>query len=210
MNHVYASKIDISNFRAFGPNFSLSIPPGPGLVIVYGMNGLGKTTFFEAIEWLLTGHVRRIDDAKESRSPLANHLTRRGAEPKSHFVAATFGPDEKRISRSETENPSASELTDLLVSSEWTPKPDDISTYLRLTMFLPQARKFRFEEEKPKDQWQLLRGPAGVDQLDVMRRALGGLPTKNAFDKVADDLRAKVFVQKRALDDWKGHPDSFT
>ena len=203
MNHVYASKIDISNFRAFGPNFSLSIPPGPGLVIVYGMNGLGKTTFFEAIEWLLTGDVRRIDDAKESRSPLAKHLTRRGAEPKSHFVAATFGPDEKRISRSETENPSASELIDLLVSSEWTPKPDDISTYLRLTMFLPQARKFRFEEEKPKDQWQLLRGPAGVDQLDVMRRALGGLPTKNAFDKVADDLRAKVLVQKRALDDWK-------
>lgn len=203
MKHVYASKIDISNFRAFGPNFSLSIPPGPGLIIVYGMNGLGKTTFFEAIEWLLTGNVRRIDDAKESRSPLAKHLTRRGAEPMSHFVAATFGPDEKRISRSETEQPSASELNDLLVSSDWTPKPDDISTYLRLTMFLPQARKFRFEEEKPKDQWQLLRGPAGVDQLDVMRRALGGLPTKNAFDKVADDLKTKAFIQKKAFDDWK-------
>ncbi len=203
MNHVYANKIDIHNFRAFGPNFSLSIPPGPGLIIVYGMNGLGKTTFFEAIEWLLTGNVRRIDDAKDSRSPLAKHLTRRGAEPGSHFVAATFGPDEKRISRSETEQPSANELNNLLVSSDWTPKPDDISTYLRLTMFLPQARKFRFEEEKPKDQWQLLRGPAGVDQLDVMRRALGGLPTKNAFDKVATDLRIEVSAQKRALDDWK-------
>jgi len=203
MNHVYANKIDIHNFRVFGPNFSLSIPPGPGLIIVYGMNGLGKTTFFEAIEWLLTGDVRRIDDAKESRSPLAKHLTRRGAEPKSHFVSATFGPDETRISRSETEQPSATDLNDLLVSSDWTPTPDDISTYLRLTMFLPQARKFRFEEEKPKDQWQLLRGPAGVDQLDVMRRALGGLPTKNAFDKVADGLRTKVSVQKRAIDDWK-------
>lgn len=203
MNHVYASKIDIHNFRAFGPNFSLSIPPEPGLIIVYGMNGLGKTTFFEAIEWLLTGGVRRIEDAKETRSPLAKHLTRRGAEPKSHFVAATFGPSEERISRSETEQPSASELNDLLVSPNWTPKPDDISTYLRLTMFLPQARKFRFEEEKPKDQWELLRGPAGVDQLDVMRRALGGLPTRNAFDKVADELRTKVLVQKRSLDDWK-------
>ena len=203
MKHVYASKIDISNFRAFGPNFSLSIPPEPGLIIVYGMNGLGKTTFFEAIEWLLTGNVRRIDDAKESRSPLAKHLTRRGAEPRSHFVAATFGPDEKRISRSETEQPSVTELNDLLVSADWTPKPDDISTYLRLTMFLPQARKFRFEEEKPKDQWELLRGPAGVDQLDVMRRALGGLPTKNAFDKASDDLKTKAFIQKKAFDDWK-------
>ena len=202
MNHVYASKIDIHNFRAFGPNFSLSIPPKPGLIIVYGMNGLGKTTFFEAIEWLLTGDVRRIDDAKEARSPLAKHLTRRGAEPKSHFVAATFGPGKERISRSETEQPSASELIDLLVSADWAPKPDDISTYLRLTMFLPQARKLRFEEENPKDQWQLLRGPAGVDQLDVMRRALGGLPTRNAFDKVADDLRTTVFFQKRSLSDW--------
>jgi DNA repair exonuclease SbcCD ATPase subunit len=70
MNHVYAKRIDISNFRAFGANFSLSIPPRPGLVIVYGMNGLGKTTFFEAIEWLLTGDVRRIRSAMPARSQL--------------------------------------------------------------------------------------------------------------------------------------------
>lgn len=69
-------------------------------------------------------------------------------------------------------------------------------------MFLPQARKFRFEEENPKDQWQLLRGPAGVDRLDVMRRSLGGLPTRNAFERVADDLRAEVLIQRRFLTDW--------
>tara|TARA_R110002167_G_scaffold148524_2_gene341502 strand:- start:12853 stop:15930 length:3078 start_codon:yes stop_codon:yes gene_type:complete len=203
MNHVYAQKIDISNFRTFGPNFSLSIPSGPGLVIVYGMNGLGKTTFFEAIEWLLTGDVRRIREAMTSRSKLDNHLTRHGTEPNSHFVAVTFGPDNKRISRSVSQQPRLAELNQLLVSPDWTPQPEDISTYLRLTMFLPQARKFRFEEENPKDQWQLLRGPAGVDQLDVMRRALGGLPTKNAFDRVVSDLQAKLINQKRELDDWK-------
>lgn len=57
---LYLRRIEISNFRAYGDNFSLSLP-GPGVTILTGPDGAGKSTFFEAIEWALTGRVRRIE-----------------------------------------------------------------------------------------------------------------------------------------------------
>lgn len=36
--------------------------PGPGLTVVCGRNGSGKSSFAEAFEVLLTGQIRRLDD----------------------------------------------------------------------------------------------------------------------------------------------------
>jgi chromosome segregation ATPase len=57
---LYLQRIEISNFRAYGDNFSLSLP-GPGVTILTGPDGLGKSSFFEAIEWALTGRVPRLE-----------------------------------------------------------------------------------------------------------------------------------------------------
>jgi len=57
---LYLQRIEISNFRAYGDNFSLSLP-GTGVTILTGPDGLGKSTLFEAIEWALTGRVRRLE-----------------------------------------------------------------------------------------------------------------------------------------------------
>jgi DNA repair exonuclease SbcCD ATPase subunit len=57
---VFLQRIEISNFRAYGDNFSLSLP-GPGVTILTGPEGPGKSGFFEAIEWALTGRVRRLE-----------------------------------------------------------------------------------------------------------------------------------------------------
>ena len=58
MTPLYLRSIEISNFRAYGDSFTLSLP-GPGVTILTGPEGLGKSTFFESIEWALTGRVRR-------------------------------------------------------------------------------------------------------------------------------------------------------
>ncbi len=60
MSPLYLWRIEISNFRAYGDHFSLSMP-GPGVTILTGPDGLGKSTFFESIEWALTGRVRRLE-----------------------------------------------------------------------------------------------------------------------------------------------------
>ncbi len=52
---VYLSGITVEGFRGIGPKRTLQIAPGPGLTLVVGRNGSGKSSFAEAVELLLTG-----------------------------------------------------------------------------------------------------------------------------------------------------------
>lgn len=52
---VYVSSITVEGFRGVGKAVTLSIPPGPGLVLIVGRNGSGKSSFAEGLELLLTG-----------------------------------------------------------------------------------------------------------------------------------------------------------
>lgn len=52
---VYLSKVTVEGFRGVGPRRSLEIAAGPGLTLVVGRNGSGKSSFAEAAELLLTG-----------------------------------------------------------------------------------------------------------------------------------------------------------
>lgn len=51
----YLRQITVAGFRGVGPESTLPLTPGPGLVIVAGRNGSGKSTFSEALEVALTG-----------------------------------------------------------------------------------------------------------------------------------------------------------
>jgi energy-coupling factor transporter ATP-binding protein EcfA2 len=61
---AYLSSLTVSGFRGIGPPASLSLRPGPGLTLILGRNGSGKSTFAEALEALLTGNLSRWKDAK--------------------------------------------------------------------------------------------------------------------------------------------------
>ena len=136
MKRIYLSQVNISNFRSFGANTIIDIPAKPGLFIVYGMNGLGKTTFFEALEWILTGDVRRIG-GEIRKGQLDNFLTRHGAKALSHRVTVNFG--DTSLTRTATSSPTTKDIVELLCRDDWSPVPSDTSTYFRLTMFLPQS-----------------------------------------------------------------------
>lgn len=56
---VYLQDITVSGFRGIGPETKLEIPPGPGLTVVVGRNGSGKSSFSEGLEVLLTGDSYR-------------------------------------------------------------------------------------------------------------------------------------------------------
>ena len=90
---MYLSQVKISDFRAFPPDFSLDIQPGPGVTLLVGQNGLGKSTFIEAIEWCLTGSVRRLADVQTSRNKNTDYLRRRssdGSQADAYSVALQF------------------------------------------------------------------------------------------------------------------------
>src|SRR6266568_1123946 len=56
---AYLGPITVEGFRGVGQPASLPLQPGPGLTLVVGRNGSGKSSFAEAAEILLTGDNRR-------------------------------------------------------------------------------------------------------------------------------------------------------
>jgi ABC-type hemin transport system ATPase subunit len=56
---AFLSSITLEGFRGIGPEATLPVEPGPGLVLVVGRNGSGKSSFAEGLELLLTGENQR-------------------------------------------------------------------------------------------------------------------------------------------------------
>ena len=56
---AYLQSLTVSGFRGIGPPATLTVAPRPGLTLVVGRNGSGKSSFAEALEVLLTGNLRR-------------------------------------------------------------------------------------------------------------------------------------------------------
>ncbi len=52
---AYLRSITVEGFRGIGPRVTLELTPGPGLTLVVGRNGSGKSSFAEGLEILLTG-----------------------------------------------------------------------------------------------------------------------------------------------------------
>lgn len=52
---VFLGAVTISGFRGIGPSTTLPLTPGPGLTLVVGRNGSGKSSFAEGVEVLFTG-----------------------------------------------------------------------------------------------------------------------------------------------------------
>ena len=77
---AYLASISVEGFRGIGPHADLLLEPQPGLTLVYGANGSGKSTFVEALDVLLTGNTARFAGrGHEWRSAWANaHSPDRG------------------------------------------------------------------------------------------------------------------------------------
>jgi recombinational DNA repair ATPase RecF len=56
---AYLRALTVSGFRGIGTAATLAVVPRPGLTLVVGRNGSGKSSFAEALEVLLTGNLRR-------------------------------------------------------------------------------------------------------------------------------------------------------
>jgi predicted ATPase len=56
---AYVTSITVEGFRGIGARASLGLVPGPGLTLVVGRNGSGKSSFAEALEVLFTDDNQR-------------------------------------------------------------------------------------------------------------------------------------------------------
>ncbi|MBI4650305.1 AAA family ATPase [Candidatus Desantisbacteria bacterium] len=82
--NVRIKELEISNFRAYkNQKFDLDAD----LVVLYGSNGLGKTSFFDAIDFMCTGGVTRFDKRKNKLESILKHLD---SSEKESFVKMTI------------------------------------------------------------------------------------------------------------------------
>jgi len=205
MSDIYLSRIAIHDFRTFG-DFEIDIPAAPGLVLLTGTNGLGKSSFFDAIEWGLTSKIRRFDpylkDSGKKKLVEKDYLTRRGAEPGAHRVALTFSQNDPIERGAVKTTPMADIIAQLARPDRRT--INDLGAYLALTHFLGQAAQQRFTSRDPHDQWRALKGPSGIDRLERIRAGLRGRPTVMAFNRRIETEQASVATIERQIADWQG------
>ncbi|WP_308114872.1 ATP-binding protein [Rhodococcus opacus] len=70
---AFLDSISVAGFRGIGPTAELALHPAPGLTIVSGRNGSGKSSFSEALEYAVTGTSYRWNKpSKQWRSGWRN------------------------------------------------------------------------------------------------------------------------------------------
>lgn len=201
MSDLYLRSVEFSNFRIYGDSYAFEFPDGPGIALVTGANGLGKTSFFDGVEWALTDQVSRFQDIPvDGRRKEPDPLTRIGAPENSHRVSLQFS-DGAPIDRGAGFVPDEAAIAQLLKRPEWA-EITNLHGYLSITHFLGQASTQRFSLRKPDKHWEALKGPAGVDRINALRERMSGLGVRRAFTRAIEERTKRLEEAADSLANW--------
>jgi ABC-type Mn2+/Zn2+ transport system ATPase subunit len=192
---AYLRGIELSGFRGIGPTRRLELDPGPGLTLLVGRNGSGKSSFAEALETLLIGESRRwAERPKEWQQGWKNLHSTDGA-----FVEATFcidGSDPIVVRRiwKEGMDLHQSELrvrrgSDRLPDLEAIGWPDALTTF-RPFLSYSDLGAVVAEPSKLYDQLKII---LGLEEVSAAIKLLG------AARKLRDDRKKDVAERLAAL-----------
>ena len=202
MKPLYLTRLRLEQFRSFG-TLDVGLPDGPGVLIVHGSNGLGKSSLFDALEWGLTGEVNHMPTGKSIKK--ADYL-RRWDAPARHPTKIVLDFNEGKLVRSLSRglDPAGEQdIATFLKSERWTKPIRHLERYLFLTHFLGQSTMSRMTHRGDKDRWKYLQEPAQSDRaLDLVRtiHGHGGSNAAKAFDRKLDQLAKQADVIARLLD----------
>lgn len=103
-------QVEVEHFRGFRDKLTFDLSKGANLTVLAGPNGLGKSSFFDAIEWALTGKLFRYEEGDEEKrqTVFISHLPCDDASTKEPAsVTLTFGDGQEvyRLMRRVRVNP---------------------------------------------------------------------------------------------------------
>ncbi len=175
---LYLTRFEAQDFRSFD-EVKLSIPPTAGVVVLEGPNGLGKTTWFEAIELALTGMVHRWQKlSDDQRVDVRRHLRRAGTqESRPCEIGLGFsGSEGESLAASwKLDDPGHHQVATWLCSAKelWALTPDNLAGFLRGTHFLPQSPHIRWLHLPDDKRWEeVLRNVSGYSEITGLSEGL--------------------------------------
>ncbi len=199
---VFLSSVSVEGFRGIGPKSTLLLTPGPGLSLVVGRNGSGKSSFAEGLEFLLTGKNLRWEDRNvDWRAGWRNLHHDEPAEIEASFtverrdlpvtVSRAWRPDSD-LAESEVSLTDPAGTWDGLGSTGWESALD------RHRPFLSYNELGSMFEERRSDLHDAMSAFLGLEELlqaqEVLRQA------RLANERPAKDVKAKAKVLQAELE----------
>jgi recombinational DNA repair ATPase RecF len=206
---AYLRTVRVRGFRGIGPEVALELPPGPGLTLVVGRNGSGKSSFAEAAELALTGANARW----ERRSKVWRDGWRNLHEPGAALVAAEFVVDGQRGSTVVERRWTADAALDEAAVSVRTPVGaasldglgwrDGLALY---RPFLPYSELGAMVDEGPTSLHDALAAVLGLEEMSAGTKRLrdARLTRERAWKALATEGRALADELDHLPDDRAG------
>lgn len=180
MKPLYLKRVALRQFRSFA-KLDVDLPAQPGVLIVHGSNGLGKSSLFDALEWALSDRIDHFRDANGVNKP-GTYLCRwREGEPGPTSTTMVFS-DESTVERSLLSARSTKsqlggnvpDITAFLRAPEWQQRISELQRYLLLTHFLGQSTLSRLTYRKSTERFDILKEAAQSTAIEAIASALHG------------------------------------
>lgn len=180
MTPLYLKHVALRQFRSFA-TLDVELPAQPGVFIVHGSNGLGKSSLFDALEWALSDRIDHFRDANGVNKP-GTYLCRwRDSEPGPTSATLTFSDDSiierSLLSAKSSQSQLAGNVADItafLRAPAWQQRISELQRYLLLTHFLGQSTISRLTYRKSSERFDILKEAAQSTAIEAIAAALHG------------------------------------
>jgi DNA repair exonuclease SbcCD ATPase subunit len=216
--NLWLKSVRIGNFRGYGPNFELELPTAGCVVLLSGANGLGKTSFFEAVEWGLTSNIARL---QRFGKPSKLELMRKSPHVAACEVGLTFLDTsegnrllERRCVLSGGVEVTSGTPQDAVVAllrnadREWAVNPENLVRYLFLTHIHPQSAPLRLIARSAEDRWGWVSQLAGTERLETVRQHVRA--SKNSLTRIVGEREELLEARRKERADWDDWVEQYT
>ncbi|MEV8566040.1 hypothetical protein AB0436_10755 [Streptomyces sp. NPDC051322] len=202
---VFLDSVAVTGFRGIGPRAWLSLTPKPGVTLVVGRNGSGKSSFAEGAETAFTGTSTRWAglnpvwrsnwrNLHDGGAPKVEVKLSIGGDPGPSTLTCTWQGDDVTLPQAEFKRPGHGKQA--FSEAGWSQALTDYRP------FLSYSDLDRMVSGKPAEMYDAVASILGLGEITAADNQLQGIEkTLNAALKSADAERPELIENLSALDD---------